>query len=668
MTCAQGPGSFRVLDGVAGWEVAEADRLVGLEDPEGLRLGLRAPRPGMVHREHVFRCVLDRRLAIDGAGTWYLAAGDRLLRLTPCTTSFEAVPIDSDDAPDICAVAFAGGLLAVADREHARVRLLRGAERVVADVDLRPSGVAPTAVAITRFAELVVAGGHDLVLVGTDGIGRAHVRLPATGNVLGVGPACLCGTRSETDLVVVTDACDGWCSLWAVDLTHELVRRVDEAALRCCAGWPELVLSKDGFCLERSTGGVVSQRCFSWDGKCHDTTIAPIRAPLEVEGHLVTTALDSGIDGCQWQRVRIELEPPRQPHASVTLELVSLTAAGEEPAEQDWQTLTDTADGMVQQPPGRFLRLRLTLRGDGTVTPVVRSVRLDFEQATSLDRLPEVYRQDPEAADFGRRFLAMFDSVVGGIDDAVSRAVSRLDPSDPAVADEVLPALGRWLGVDVDPSWPAARTRDLLVHASELAAGAGTVAGLTELLRILFAVNIAVEEMGRSRPWGALGRACRRATEDKPTDAAGQLGEVRLATRSRSAVRLGSSVLGRTPIDGSSDPDRAIYRTGAHRVRVHVPAGLQPEEREKVRSLVAANLPAALAAEVRFARRGFLVSTGVMVGIETSLAAPGVPVLRGDEDHHVVLGRGTVLAGGVGGGAAVTVGRRAVVGMNTTPG
>jgi len=70
---------------------------------------------------------------------------------------------------------------------------------------------------------------------------------------------------------------------------------------------------------------------------------------------------------------------------------------GNDISERDWQDgPAGSFDFLIDQPPGRYLFLRLRLVGCGAATPVVRQVRLDFPRVTSLELLPPVYRGTPD--------------------------------------------------------------------------------------------------------------------------------------------------------------------------------------------------------------------------------------------------------------------------------
>ena len=102
--------------------------------------------------------------------------------------------------------------------------------------------------------------------------------------------------------------------------------------------------------------------------------------------------------------------------------------------------------------------MRLRLTGDGKATPVVRRIRLDFPRVTSLEFLPPVYREQPDAEDFTERFLSLFDASIAELDRAIERAPALLDAD--GVPDEVLPWLGSFLDVAFDRAWDAGTARD----------------------------------------------------------------------------------------------------------------------------------------------------------------------------------------------------------------
>src|SRR5205085_8013506 len=121
-------------------------------------------------------------------------------------------------------------------------------------------------------------------------------------------------------------------------------------------------------------------------------------------------------------------------------------------------------------------------------------IRADFETDSSIDSLPQVYRDDPEAGDFTARFLALFDAVHEDVDSAIAEAPTPFDAA--TLPDRLLPMLAGAIGVDVDASWSRDQLRRLVQAAPDLYRHRGTVDGLRALVRAVYGIEIAVEEAG----------------------------------------------------------------------------------------------------------------------------------------------------------------------------
>jgi phage tail-like protein len=306
-------------------------------------------------------------------------------------------------------------------------------------------------------------------------------------------------------------------------------------------------------------------------------------------------------------------------------------------------------DFLVDQPPGRFLFLRLRLTGDGHATPVVRRIRLDFPRLTSLEFLPPVYREQPEAEDFTERFLSLFDASISELDQAITRAPALLDAD--GVPDEVLPWLGSFLDVAFDRAWEPERLRHIVRAVPELYRRRGTVAGLVQAIQLIFDVEPAIQELAAERRWGSLG-------ETTP------LGAVRLFGRSRARLRLGSSLLQAAPLRSFGNPDTDPLAAQAHRFRILVPPGhlLAAAQRQRLERLVASQKPAHTVASIRVGGDGFVIGNWSAVGVDTVFGALPPPVLG----TNIRLRRMSVLWHGPRGPrTGITPGSTAVVGVNT---
>jgi phage tail-like protein len=267
---------------------------------------------------------------------------------------------------------------------------------------------------------------------------------------------------------------------------------------------------------------------------CGDSWVRLVRQdrPRYAEsGELWTPVFDSGEPGCVWHRLMLDACIP--PGASVDVQtrasddwrelaLVEWLSAAEQRAlgaspiaapgdavsENDlaeWQPEptprlrshgselpyldTDTGGGrgtwelLFQRAQGRYLQIRLVLRGDGRSTPRLRALRAWYPRFSYLDRyLPAVYRENAQSASFLDRFLANFEGLFTTIEDRIAAAQMLFDvASAPA---ETLDWLGRWLGVALDPSWREDRRRLFLRHAMDFFAARGTLRGLQLALRL----------------------------------------------------------------------------------------------------------------------------------------------------------------------------------------
>src|SRR5690606_19955358 len=154
------------------------------------------------------------------------------------------------------------------------------------------------------------------------------------------------------------------------------------------------------------------------------------------QGTFVTEALDSGLFNCVWHRLVLEADVPEG--TSLTVRTHTAAAAldperiGAVPLSR-WSTpLTlvpgDLPEALLQSPPGRYLWLRLELRGDGRATPLVRALKLYAPRQSSLAYLPPVFHEDPVSADFLDRLLSFFDTVFDEVSTQIEAFSGHLDP------------------------------------------------------------------------------------------------------------------------------------------------------------------------------------------------------------------------------------------------
>jgi phage tail-like protein len=673
VTCGPVATTFRVLDHDASWQldltpsggiaIGDVIELAPL-DPTAVDPGFLAaamPPPWLAHG-----C---------GPCDWYLLCPrpPRLLRygprlIEPCQEE-PSDPCAAPAAPDVSclgwqpiagadfrivliepvAVAATSGLVAVLDAgRHELLILSAGGERVIASFPSAargPIAFGSAAVWVASGAELT---RYDLTTLAATALPTA----PGPIARLAVAPGTVWAAlqTQELDRAGALDLYRLDSAGWQPGQLIELLAQLPRSGV--------IASSDEAVCLEIPRGGA-EPRTLCID-RCGRPSARPPAAPATARARTGSIAalppIDSGIPRCVFHRLRIELELPEG--TGLALKLASSETSADVVAEHDWQVIPDIArltspstglascDVLIDQPPGRFLRLELTLRGNGTATPRIQRIRVDFPRSTSAARLPGVYREDPISADFLERFVALFDASIEDLDRVISRFPALLDPS--STPAEALAWLGSFLDIALDPSWAEATRRAILSAAPELYRRRGTPFALARAVQLATGVTPALLELGASAPFARTG--------------AFELGSSRLFGRARTRFTLGSSALGSSPLRSYGDPDRDHVAAVALRVSVQVPALRSADDAERLRRLVESQKPAHVLATVRVGSERALLGSASAVGIDTRLA--GLPLPRLGVNTR--LRRMTALArGSARGGVGMQLGLSSAVGFQT---
>lgn len=145
------------------------------------------------------------------------------------------------------------------------------------------------------------------------------------------------------------------------------------------------------------------------------------------------------------------------------------------------------ADGARPTVPG-LVPIDQYLPETASRADILRTVRLVQSPSTYLQHLPAIFSRD----DFLGRFLRIFESALGPLDDQVGHLEHYLDPD--LAPDRFLPWLASWLDVVVDDRWPRERQVALIRAAPTLHRWRGTRRGLREHLRLTLGVEPEIEE------------------------------------------------------------------------------------------------------------------------------------------------------------------------------
>jgi phage tail-like protein len=625
------PATFRVVDQYSYWQIGAAIDRVTVADVIEL-----APIGGLGDADVLPR-IPPRWLARGcGACTWWLIApcAPHLLRSIGETWC----PVGDCALGAVCpsAVASSGDLVAVLDPGRGDVRVLTGdGRRVVVEIVTAARGP----IALDRRGTLYVVDGTRIARFDRSGVEQ---------------PAWSCPDDVDR-IAIATDH-----SVWLVTSTASglaLYRRSGDAFVPATvteldAAFPitDLIAADaNGFCLQLPAGPAAPVTiCFDRCGRPGPAIPPPPPTPRAKQGSICFALLDSGIQRCVWHRVVVEADVPDR--TAIEIKLATLEDPHALLHPDDWQDATIGAtDSLIDQPPGRYLKLVVILHGDGVATPTVNRLRVELPRSTSAEWLPAVYREDPASRDFVERFMALFDASLGDLDRVITRFPALLDPG--SIPNDVLAWLGSVVGIALDPSTAPDRRRALIAAAPELFRTRGTPAGLARVLELAFGVTPAIEELGLVDPFGRIGGA--------------RVGETRLFGAGRVRARLGSSKLGSTTIRAFGDPDQDARALLAYRVRVQMPGTgdlATPLAQQRVERVVAANKPAHVVADVRIGGGVAVLGPALALGIDTALV--GLAPTRLGETAR--LRRQTVLwPGRARAGAVLSIGRAAVIGAHT---
>lgn len=251
--------------------------------------------------------------------------------------------------------------------------------------------------------------------------------------------------------------------------------------------------------------------------------------PVSAQAELILGAggegLDSGMPGTCWHRVYIDgcippgcwllidaqaydqvaardparyVEQPAPLWSPLPCELPAHAGlAPRRPGESGlFEVLLQGRNGRVRELRGRYLQLRLRLKGDGRQTPAIHALRIYYPRFCYQEHyLPEHFRQaetpaeppdtDPvaaNAADVRERLLAAWEGVLTPIEGRVAAAESLLHPDSAPAA--LLPGLAEALGLRLPPWWPEERRRRQLRQGCLVQQWHGTYPGLRLALDI----------------------------------------------------------------------------------------------------------------------------------------------------------------------------------------
>ena len=154
-----------------------------------------------------------------------------------------------------------------------------------------------------------------------------------------------------------------------------------------------------------------------------------------------------------------------------------------------------TYEAPVLAPLGRYLWVVIELRGATRKTPRLRRVRVEYPGHDCMERLPQLFSRDENAAGFLYRYLALPAGVLGELEARADQRHLLLNPY--SVPTGLLPWLGSLLGLTMDDKWSESQQRRLISECTTIYRERGTVQGLSRLLQIYTGGPVRVVEHHR---------------------------------------------------------------------------------------------------------------------------------------------------------------------------
>ena len=208
------------------------------------------------------------------------------------------------------------------------------------------------------------------------------------------------------------------------------------------------------------------------------------------EGYFLSDPLDSGIPDCQWHRIVIEADIPRDSR----LEMKVYTSDTPNPAAATPVVHTfagKARDLLIRAFPGRYLNLEIGFYGDGIETPQLRQVKIYYPRLSYLRYLPAIYQDNAQSRDFLERFLSVFESALFASEERISNLPALFDPL--AAPDDFLEWLASWIALD-RYELLGDKNREFISRAVEFYRMKGTATGLTCLVSFLTGRECCVKE------------------------------------------------------------------------------------------------------------------------------------------------------------------------------
>lgn len=227
-------------------------------------------------------------------------------------------------------------------------------------------------------------------------------------------------------------------------------------------------------------------------------------------GILLTQTLDSEIDNCVWDRIKLQACVPTGTVIEVVTETAKTdvwqgddsitpecTTYAEIPPSCTLSLTGENPDCLIQSLPGRYLRVQLTLKSNGVIAPTLHALQISYPRSSYLQYLPAVYQEDDQSRIFLDRFLRIFQTTFDGLDKKIDDMWMMFDPL--SVPNKWFNWLADWIALPINPFWTDAQRRAALKGAGQIYPRRGTTQAVTQLIQQYANVDARLVEHFRLR-------------------------------------------------------------------------------------------------------------------------------------------------------------------------
>lgn len=292
----------------------------------------------------------------------------------------------------------------------------------------------------------------------------------------------------------------------------------------------------------------------------------------------------------------------------------------------------DALEGVIFNAPGKDLWIGGVLRSDGSATPSIAQIRIDYGRNTWLKYLPAIYRSDPASSDLLARAISLFESALGELRGEIVHLTRLFDPAAAPYAGypSWFAWLSGWVAWQLNQNWTEQQAREYLAEAFRLYSTRGTVEGLRRYLKIYAGVNAFISEPTGSAAVWSLGSNSTLGFSTMLAPAS-----------ARGAILDSTAVLDASTLSDSTTGFGApLFDDLAYRFRVEINAGelTQPNALTTVKAVIDREKPAHTVCDLCIIQPRMRVGAQCRIGIDTVVAAPREMQI-GTRLDHVVLAK-----------------------------